>query len=148
MTLSHTLEHVDDPVALLAEVRRVTKPGGRIAIAVPNVHSFLARLLREHWLGLETPRHLVNFSPLALHTTLVKAGLRVESLEASPRGAHGVALFSTSRAFGDPREIYTDDRHRFPPNRRGLAALLSATEHALCAVGFRAGESLYAVARP
>lgn len=148
VTLSHTLEHVADPVALLAEVRRVTKPGGRIAVLVPNARSFVSRLLRDRWVGLDTPRHLVNFSPLALHTALVKAGLSIQSLETSPRGSFGVALFSTSRAFGDGREVYTDDRHRFPLERRALAASLSAIERALCAAGFAAGETLYAVAKP
>ena len=61
--MSHTLEHVDDPTAVLAEVRRVVRPGGRIVIVVPNVRSLTSRILREHWLGIDTPRHLVNLSP-------------------------------------------------------------------------------------
>ena len=147
ITLSHTLEHVADPVALLAEVRRVTKPGGRIVIAVPNARSLLSRMLRRYWLGFDTPRHLVNFSRLGLHTVLVKAGLRVESLEAPGRGARGVALFSTSRALGDPQDVSANDLYRFPFRRRALAALLSTVEHAICAAGLPAGEVLYAVAR-
>ena len=39
VTMSHTLEHVDDPAEVLAEARRVTRPGGRIAIEVPNVRA-------------------------------------------------------------------------------------------------------------
>lgn len=148
VSLSHTLEHVPDPVRLLAEVRRVAKPGARIVIVVPNVGSLVSRLLGERWLGWDAPRHLVNFSRLGLQTAMIKGGLSIRSLESSPEGSYGVALFSVSRARGDPREVYTDERHRFPPRRRALAALLAAAERALCAAGCQRGELLCAVAEP
>jgi SAM-dependent methyltransferase len=147
VSLSHALEHMEDPVGLLGEVKRVTKPGGRIAIVVPNVTSLLSRLLREWWVGLETPRHVINFSPAALRIALAKSGLAVESLKTSPTGSYGVALFSISRARGDPPSAYTDENHRFGLRRRGEAAGLSAIERGLCAVRLPAGELICAVAR-
>lgn len=147
VSLSHTLEHVDDPVALLKEIRRVTRPGGRVAIIVPNVRSMLSRLLGEHWLGLETPRHLVNFTPLGLRIVLEEAGLQIASLTTSPQGSYGVALFSLSRARGDPRDVYTNERHRFGIWRRSIAGAASSLERALCAAGRPAGELIAAVAR-
>ena len=35
------LEHVDDPIAFLAQVRRYLRPGGRLIVEVPNVDDWL-----------------------------------------------------------------------------------------------------------
>ena len=147
VTMSHTLEHVDDPAEVLAEARRVTRPGGRIAIEVPNVRSLSSRLLGSHWVGLEPPRHLVNFSPRGLKTAVGRAGLRLESLRTSAQGARGVALLSWSRARGDSHATYTNAAHGFGVGRRALATGLAGLERALCAARVDAGEKIWAVAR-
>ena len=147
VSMSHTLEHVDDPAAVLAELRRITRPGGRIAIEVPNVLSLCSHLLGSHWVGVDTPRHLVNFSPRGLETAVGRAGLRLESLRTSAEGARGVALFSWSRARGDDHAIYTDAAYRFGAGRRALAIGLAGLERALCAARIDAGEEIWAVAR-
>jgi len=41
---SHVLEHVDDPVAVMAKARSWVAPGGRLLVLVPNANS-LHRLL-------------------------------------------------------------------------------------------------------
>jgi SAM-dependent methyltransferase len=146
-SMSHALEHVDDPVAVLAEIRRLLRPEGRLAIVVPNVRSMLSRLLREHWLGLETPRHLVNLSPAGLRIAIERAGLRLDSLRTSPRGSGQVARFSIARRRGDGSGVYRDDQHRFSPYRRLEASALSAAERVLTAGGRPVGELIVAVAR-
>jgi SAM-dependent methyltransferase len=147
VSLSHTLEHVANPVGLLEEVRRVAKPGARIAIVVPNVESMSSRVFGERWVGWEAPRHLVNFSRTALARVLDAAGLRVETLTTSAAGVHRTALFSLSRHRGDPYDTYVDDGHRFGPVRQVQAAAVSAGELARCSLGKPAGELLTAVAR-
>jgi SAM-dependent methyltransferase len=147
VSLSHTLEHVADPVGLLSEIRRVLKPGGRLAVVVPNAESLGARVFREYCVLLDPPRHLVNFTKRSLALAFAHAGLDLERLTTSPRGAYQVALFSDSRKAGDPPAVYTNDKHRFALDRRLKAAALAAWEHALCAVGRPAGEELMAVGR-
>lgn len=146
VSLSHTLEHVPDPIAFLRDISRVMKPGARLAIIVPNVESFSSRLYRDYWLALEPPRHLVNFNRRALSMALERAGFSIDTLTTTPRGSYQVPLFSHSRKAGDDHSVYTDADYRFPIHRRARAFLLSLVERAQCAVGLPAGEELVAVA--
>ncbi|MDR3546905.1 MAG: class I SAM-dependent methyltransferase [Candidatus Pacebacteria bacterium] len=43
--LSHVLEHLRNPEALLCRVRKILKPGGKIAVALPNILNWHQRLL-------------------------------------------------------------------------------------------------------
>jgi len=146
VSLSHTLEHVPDPVEFLRDIRQVMKPGGRLAIVVPNVESLASRTYSDYWLGLEPPRHLVNFTRRSLTLAIESAGLKIQQITTRPGGGYQVALFSHSRKAGDAHCIYTNDRHRFPLRRRARALALALVEYALCAVGLPRGEVLAAVA--
>lgn len=77
VTLNHVIEHVPDPLELLAEVRRVATSGARIVITTPNTMSLGHRRFGRHWFGLDAPRHLQLFNPTNLAETARKAGLRV-----------------------------------------------------------------------
>jgi SAM-dependent methyltransferase len=147
VSIAHTLEHVADPVALLSEVHRVTKPEGRIAIVVPNAASLTSRAWREHWLGLDAPRHLCVFTSEGLRRALDRAGLRAESIVTSPRTSYVVALLSRSRAAGDPHHVQANPHHRFGGRRRLLAGAVGVLEGVLCPLGVPVGEEIWAVAR-
>ncbi len=62
---SHLIEHVADPRALLAEVRRILKPGGRVIITTPNCTGFQARLFKNAWRSAIAD-HLFLFSQKTL----------------------------------------------------------------------------------
>lgn len=74
VTLNHVIEHVPDPVATLAECRRILKVGGQVTMFTPNNASLGHRWLREAWRGLEPPRHLHIFSPGSMRAALLRAG--------------------------------------------------------------------------
>ncbi|MBN8815677.1 MAG: class I SAM-dependent methyltransferase [Sphingomonas sp.] len=75
------IEHVDDPVAVLAKVRGLLKPGGRVLVKTPNHDSLDARMFRHHsWGGLHAPRHWVVFTPESFRRAAGKAALRVDRL--------------------------------------------------------------------
>jgi SAM-dependent methyltransferase len=75
----HVLEHVPEPRATLAEIRRVLRPGGRLVVAVPNFSSWQARWAGPAWFHLDPPRHLYHFPLAGLLRLLDGAGFRVLS---------------------------------------------------------------------
>ena len=96
IVLNHVIEHVHEPVRLLCECRRLLAEGGRMLIATPNAESALHLRYREHWRGLEPPRHLRIYSLDGLGQDLRNAGLTPSVLVTTVRGAAYAA--SGSRA--------------------------------------------------
>lgn len=75
------IEHVEDPVAVLAKLRGFLTPAGRILVKTPNHDSLDARLFRNHsWGGYHCPRHWVIFTPESFRSCAGKAGMHVKSL--------------------------------------------------------------------
>jgi SAM-dependent methyltransferase len=80
VAMSQVIEHVHDPLELLAESRRVLRPGGRLVLSTPNAQALAHRRYGRAWRGLEPPRHLHIFTRAALAQVAQKCGLRVERL--------------------------------------------------------------------
>lgn len=77
ITANHVVEHHASPVDLLAQMRRLLAPGGRVWFAVPNIESETARALKAHWHSVDLPFHLYHFTPASAQLAAEKAGLRV-----------------------------------------------------------------------
>ena len=85
--LSHVIEHVYDPAALLRECHRVLKPGGKIIILTPNLESWGHRRYRSAWLSLDPPRHLILFNRRNFRTLAEAAGFKIIRLDTSVHNA-------------------------------------------------------------
>ncbi len=87
ITMNHVIEHVPDPIGLLAECRRILKPVGKLVMVTPNIQSLGRCLFDEYWRGWEVSHHLVLFSPKSLRACAEWAGLGVRSLWTISKGA-------------------------------------------------------------
>lgn len=82
---SHGIEHVHDPLAFLAESRRVLRPGGRVVAVTPNARAWLLQRHGRNWLNLDSPRHLMVLTGDALASLAKRAGLRNVQVTATAR---------------------------------------------------------------
>jgi 2-polyprenyl-3-methyl-5-hydroxy-6-metoxy-1,4-benzoquinol methylase len=94
ITLNHVIEHVGDPIGLLRRCRDLLRRGGRVVVTTPNAEGLGHRIFREHWRGLEVPRHLMLFSLGTLKQAAFAAGLSIGEMRTSARGAHALYLES------------------------------------------------------
>ena len=83
ITAFDVIEHLFDPIAFLAGLRRVAKPGSWIVITTPDVGHVLRYVLRARWPMFQPMQHTVLFSRRSLHLALSAAGYDVVSLGAA-----------------------------------------------------------------
>jgi 2-polyprenyl-3-methyl-5-hydroxy-6-metoxy-1,4-benzoquinol methylase len=83
------VEHLRDPGAALARLRRFLRPGGRVVLSTPNVANWAIRLslLGGRWRytdrGILDRSHTHLFTRATLRETLEQAGYRVERIDFS-----------------------------------------------------------------
>jgi SAM-dependent methyltransferase len=87
VTLFEVIEHVEDPVAFLGEVRQALRPRGLVALSTPNRDRRFDPL-RD---GDLPPNHLTRWRPEALATLVRRCGFEVEFLAVKPLGVDDVA---------------------------------------------------------
>jgi 2-polyprenyl-3-methyl-5-hydroxy-6-metoxy-1,4-benzoquinol methylase len=86
--LNHVIEHVHDPLELIAQAFTLLKPGGALIVITPNSQSWGHHHFGRDWRGLEPPRHLFVFSSAnvsRLARDLTDAAISVRT---TARGAH------------------------------------------------------------
>lgn len=84
------VEHLDEPWSFLAELRRISKPGGHLLLSLPNLAnvSIVNDLLRGRfdyvYMGLTCAGHVRFFTRRSIEDMLDIAGWDVESIESQP----------------------------------------------------------------
>lgn len=56
--IKHIVEHLPNPEKAIAEIGRVTAPGGTLILATPNLSSLLKPWKGERWIGYQDPTHI------------------------------------------------------------------------------------------
>ena len=93
--MSHVLEHVHDPRALLRECRRLLAPGGVLVAVSPNPSSYGHARYGASWFPLDPPRHLHLFTPAAARALAEQAGF--ETIRATTTTVHANVFLASSR---------------------------------------------------
>jgi 2-polyprenyl-3-methyl-5-hydroxy-6-metoxy-1,4-benzoquinol methylase len=96
ITLNHVIEHVYDPVALLAGCHRVLADNGKIVVTTPNIQARGYQVFGSSWVALDPPRHLFLYSSQALRICCEKAGLHVSMSKSATRNAQWNYALSAS----------------------------------------------------
>jgi 2-polyprenyl-3-methyl-5-hydroxy-6-metoxy-1,4-benzoquinol methylase len=84
ITLWHTLEHLPSPQQTLFEINRLLKPGGILALAVPNLDSFESHVWKSQWIALMPPTHLYHFTARTLTQYMLKCGFELLYIHQAP----------------------------------------------------------------
>jgi len=79
----HSLEHSDDIRRDLEIVASALRPGGVLAVTVPNFASWQRRRFGDRWYHLDLPRHRTHFTEAGLAKALGRAGFSTESTSSS-----------------------------------------------------------------
>lgn len=132
VTLWDVLEHLPDPRSSLIRVRELLRPGGLVAISLPNVGGLKSRILGTRWRYFQRDiGHISHFSPKTLAVILRQAGF-------APVRVRTQGLVNLGKPFGLSPEA-VKERHRM------LSKVQSVADEAPGA--FDLGESLVAFAR-
>ena len=83
VTMWDVLEHTAEPAAIVDKAAHLLRPGGILALNVPNIESVIARLMSSRW-PLLLPEHLYYFSPASLRLLLAQHGFSVLRLHLHP----------------------------------------------------------------
>lgn len=94
ISMWHVLEHVHDLKAYFKHFQDLLKPGGVLAIAVPNYTSLDGRYYKKYWAAYDLPKHLWHFSPNSLRKLGSANGFTHAKSYAMPFDPFYIALLS------------------------------------------------------
>lgn len=104
VTCCELLEHLSsDPMHMMAEINRITKPGGYLILTTPNVCSARAvaavltgyhpQHFSQYTASPEDPRHSREYAPTELPELLHDSGFECELLDSGPCGSRDLSEF-------------------------------------------------------
>ena len=98
ITLWHVLEHLEQLNETMEQFGKLLKPGGTLAIAVPNCESYDARKYKNHWAAYDVPRHLWHFRKKQMNILAKNHGFTISEIKKMPFDAFYISMMSEKYA--------------------------------------------------
>ena len=70
INMHHVIEHIDNPLKTMKEIKKILKPNGKLIIATPDFDSGAARLFGSKYRLLHDKTHISLFSNESMHRML------------------------------------------------------------------------------
>jgi len=108
VTLFEVIEHLAQPLPLLAEIQRILKPGGVLLVSTGNGASWTAQALKGRWdyFSIEKDAgHVSFFNPSSIALAADRAGLTVARIETArvrlaEKGQVAAPLYAAAKIAG------------------------------------------------
>lgn len=84
LTLFEVIEHLREPLPLLAECRRILKPGGILLVSTANAESWTAAAMGAHWDYFDMERdggHISFYNPRSIAKIAANAAFEVARID-------------------------------------------------------------------
>lgn len=120
ITFHYSYEHMDHPLQVMKETRRLLSPAGKVIVRIPVASSYSWRRYGVNWFNLDPPRHFYIHTFRSMETLVEKAGLKI--LETVQEG--GAGQFWTSEEYerdiphNDPRTLGSSSLQRIRARRQ------------------------------
>lgn len=91
----HVLEHIPDPLPTLMQLRSALRPGGGLAIEVPNTGGRQAQRMGADWPHWDFAHHVAHYAPPSVRVLLERAGfedVEIETIHGADYHRPSVAL--------------------------------------------------------
>lgn len=99
--LYHVIEHFPSPRAEMAELHRIIKPGGWLAIETPNIANVWFRLLGARWRQF-IPDHIFFFTPRTIRRLCEETGFEIVELRSVGKAMSARLLISRIGRYHQP----------------------------------------------
>lgn len=97
ITAFDVFEHICEPLAFLANIKKIAKPGALIAMSVPNVRCLAARIRGKRWSQFILPEHINYFVSSTIRRLLEANGFAIEEIHSEPSITLGLRAALRSR---------------------------------------------------
>jgi 2-polyprenyl-3-methyl-5-hydroxy-6-metoxy-1,4-benzoquinol methylase len=81
IVLHHVIEHVENPINLILEIKKLIKKRGTLVLGTPDFDSGCARLFGKNFRLLNDPTHISLFSNESMHRFLRDFGFTIDNVD-------------------------------------------------------------------